>query len=415
LEIWFDFDAGFINWAVKSNAGREVILNKYFVLKLVLLLGLMDLLSIVYLMVFYVTSIDLTFLININFFLLLFVLVLGAFGADFRVLIRSKFNFLFLALFVISVIKLYFSALESDDLSVYFIFTYFYTLAMVLAALLFVSRFHAEDYDDVFRLFYRFAKLYLIIAVVLILCYSFLYFTGSIYYFGLGTNIHYAVPFFVRNGYGLFIVLLSVVALSGKRAVMVNFLVQYGAFYFDRYRRHKIILISLVSSLAVVAYFLITETNLLYRFQAVFAVDWQDETSLVAAFGGRFEELVGIVNYFEMHPLNFFFGAPPGDFYMYVASTGLYDYNDPKNFSHVGPFAFLFRYGLVFTALFYLYGLYLLFKYFDPKFPFYLVFVGILSSSFFGANLFSDPMAWVFIGFFLKYRHVSLNLKKSLR
>lgn len=392
-----------------------MILNKYFVLKLVLLLGLMDLLSIVYLMVFYVTSIDLTFLININFFLLLFVLVLGALGADFRVLIRSKFNFLFLALFVISVIKLYFSALESDDLSVYFIFTYFYTLAMVLAALLFVSRFHAEDYDEVFRLFYRFAKLYLIIAVILILCYSFLYFTGSIYYFGLGTNIHYAVPFFVRNGYGLFIVLLSVVALSGKRAVMVNFLVQYGAFYFDRYRRHKIILISLVSSLAVVAYFLITETNLLYRFQAVFAVDWQDETSLVAAFGGRFEELVGIVNYFEMHPLNFFFGAPPGDFYMYVASTGLYDYNDPKNFSHVGPFAFLFRYGLVFTALFYLYGLYLLFKYFDPKFPFYLVFVGILSSSFFGANLFSDPMAWVFIGFFLKYRHVSLNLKKSLR
>lgn len=390
------------------------MLNKYFVLKLVLILGLMDLLSIIYLMFFYVTSVDVVFLVNFNFILLTILLGLGALGADFRLVVRNRFFSIIFFLILVSILKLQIGLL-GWELDFYYILTYSYALLIMVFSLLFVSRFGVEDYLNVFNIFYHFARIYLTLAVFLISVYAILYFSGVVSYFGMGVNLHYAVPFFVKNGLGFFVALFSIVILSGKRAVMVNFLVQYAFYYLYLYRNNRLFLFFLTAFLFSLIYFLVVETNMLYRFEALFTVKWDDSMSLVAAFGGRFEEILGIINYFKDHPLNLLFGAPPGDFYIYIASTGSHEYNDPRNFSHVGPASFLFRYGLVFTCFFYLYCFYLLVRYFNPGFPFYLVFVGILSSSFFGANLFSDPIAWVFIGFFLKYRHVSLNLKKSLR
>lgn len=353
---------------------------------------------------FYIGFPDLTFLVNFNFFVILFLLLLGSFGADYRVFFRNKFFVLLLFFIALSILKSLFFFMDSAFVSFYFFSTYFYTLAIIFFAMLFASRFNYDDFGMVVRYFTFFARFYLIFAIIFILLYSFLYFSGLINYFGMGANLHYVIPFFIKNGFGLFLVLLSVVLLSGKRAVLINFLFQYLFYFFYRYRNNSYIFYFFAIAFFSVLYTLWSHTELLNRFKAIFDVDFEDSYSLIAAFGGRFEEVIGVVDYFFHNPLSVILGSPPGDFYMYIATSGDYQYNDPKNFSHVGPVAFLFRYGVIFTVLLYASFVYLMIKFYNPYFPFYLVFVGIVFSSFFGANLFSDPISWVFISFFIKYR-----------
>ena len=159
-------------------------------------------------------------------------------------------------------------------------------------------------------------------------------------------------------------------------------------------------------------YYINLTTDLFYRVRSTFDVDFTDEYSVLIAFGGRFEEVVGIFKYFMQNPLKVVFGASPGEYYSFVIDatskifTNSTSYNEPKNYSHVTLFTFLFRYGVLFTVLIYGYFTYLLIKYFDSKYEFYLIYIGILSSSFFGANLMSDPMSWVLIAFFLRFRTI---------
>ena len=76
-------------------------------------------------------------------------------------------------------------------------------------------------------------------------------------------------------------------------------------------------------------------------------------------------------------------------------------YDASKNYSHVTFFGYVFRYGVIFSTFLYLFLFKKIFQYFGSANPYYLVVVGIVSSSFFGANLVIDPTSWLFVGFFL--------------
>ena len=105
---------------------------------------------------------------------------------------------------------------------------------------------------------------------------------------------------------------------------------------------------------------------------------------------------MGVYTYFSQFPERLFFGAPPGDYYTW--SIKVTNYAELKNYAHLTFVAHLFRYGAVITLLIYGGFAYLLVRYFSPRDPLFLCLAGIVSSSFFGANLLSDPTAWLLIG-----------------
>ena len=155
-----------------------------------------------------------------------------------------------------------------------------------------------------------------------------------------------------------------------------------------------------MGAIVLLSNYLITHTELLNRLTMFLEKDITNPDDLAILLSGRFEEFLGVYEYFNEHPSHIFLGAPPGSFYHWVMP--LSDYEATKNYSHLTPLGYLFRYGLLFCVLIYGCFIHALIKFRSSRDPFYLVFVGIFTSSFFGANLIIDPLSWIFIG--LLYR-----------
>ena len=79
------------------------------------------------------------------------------------------------------------------------------------------------------------------------------------------------------------------------------------------------------------------------------------------------------------------------------------DYEAVKSFAHLTWFGYVFRYGLVPTVLLLGYLVSLAVRRMDALNPLWLVFIGVLSSATFGANLFYSPTPWIFIALFVRF------------
>jgi hypothetical protein len=367
------------------------MLKQSTMLSLFLWLATFDIFSIWLLMLMYLTGIDVMFLVNINFIVM--TLFLGVYFFLKRSLGFLTLAFGFVAIF--SVMKLLYAWLLNYPLELKHFFSYSIGSVMPLLALSFVGTMRELSPEVFHQLIRRFAVRYSLIAISGILVYALFYFTGRIAYFGLGTNVHYVFPFIlsgIKSGFLLFLVIL----ISGKRSVLLNFLAQIAVFNSATLKRNPGVFAFVFAFCVAGVVYLYTQTTLLSRFQVFVEMDISDPLFLRLAFSGRFEELIGIYNYFISNPYDLLFGAPPGAYYNWVVDFS--DYEATKNYSHITIFCYIFRYGLIFTTVFYSTMLYYVFRHWSPRSPYFLVFIGVFASSMFGANLIIDPTAWFFIG-----------------
>lgn len=126
-----------------------------------------------------------------------------------------------------------------------------------------------------------------------------------------------------------------------------------------------------------------------------------DTRASIILFGGRLEEITGILEYFQRHPSQTWFGSPPGA--NYVWRIDFSDYLTTKSYSHLTWFGYIFRFGLLPTATLLILLLFYLFRGADTNNPLWLVYVGVLVSATFGANLLSSPSAWIMIALYFRY------------
>jgi len=383
-------------------------------------IALIDALAAWLLIIFYLTGIDLVWSVNIAFIAMTVLLVL-----TFRIQIRvSWFSGFYLFLLIVAVAKAVLSIYLDDGIEVQHIITYFFGLVMPFLALSFTARFSANDRLNVQAVLWLYSHRYTMIAFSAILVYSFLYFSGIVSYFGLGVNLHYVYPFLLSSGKGSTAILFFLIILiSGKRAVLINYLMQTVVHYFSVLRSRPIIDVGMLASLIVGLISAANYTDLLYRFTWFFngEIDFSDAHYMYVSFGGRFEELQGIFEYFAKNPYQLIFGSPPGSFYIWEITEGSEYYAATKNYSHISLAGLIFRYGIVYGFGLYSIFSWMLVKYWSPKDPLYLVFVGIVTSSLFGANLIVDPTSWLFIGLLIslrrgdKYASVGASVSRQLR
>jgi len=390
------------------------MINKFTFLKYILFFGFLDTFSILFLIILYLTGVDLLFLVNINFFTIFIIIVLGSMVGKIHI---NGYILFFLSLLFVSILKVLLLISIDNIINIYYIFTYFYSLLLMIFSFMFVSRFTNDDYEKVLHYFRTFAYYYLSMATIFLIVYIFLYFSGKISYFGMGSNLHIVVPFFMKSGGSFFFFFFALIIIfSGKRAVLINYLVQYLFYFVSYFKKRKILLSFLVVFIVIGIMYLNQTTNIFYRFEALLNVDFSDAYSRLLAFGGRFEEIIGIYDFFNENIWKIFFGSIPGDFYLWILDSyngsGVVtnSYNEPKNYAHLTVVSFLFRYGIIFTSIAIIFLIYIVIKYYNHKSEFYLVFIGILSSSFFGANLLTDPISWIMLAFFFKYKDIKGNL-----
>jgi hypothetical protein len=337
----------------------------------------------------------------------------GSITGDAKKILQNKYVIFCFFVIFISLIKVFLGYIDGANLNSYFIFTHFYSILIMLFSFMFASRFSENDFSHVLKIFRVYAFYYLIIASVFLSIYALLYFSGKISYFGMGSNLHYAIPFYIKS-MPLMLSMFLIVLMSGKRAVLVNTILQYSVYRISIMSYKKLILY--VFFLLVPAFFYLSvETDIMYRFKSTFEVDFSDSYSVLVAFGGRFEEVTGVYNFFINNLGELLFGAYPGEGYRYIVESMHWSdsgemtnsYDIVKNSSHVSLIAYIFRYGIVVTLSVLIYVFYILIRYYNPGSEFYLVFIGILSSSFFGSNLLSDPISWIFISFYLRFKRLN--------
>ncbi len=349
------------------------------------------------LVIFYITGLDFVWLVNVNFLLFFSYLFLNITRAFPSVFLGHLFSFACIA----SVLKLILYAQASRDYDLNHVFSYCFGLIMPIVALSFSARIKYVGYGNLIRIFEDFARTYLMIAAPGVVVYSILYFVGKIEYFGLGVNLHYIYPWFLTGKIMPVFAFLALILISGKRSVLINYLVQTLAYYLPYFKGRPVKKISFIFAFFLSLYLVYTQTTLLDRFSWLFdgAFDFDDPYFLLVSGGGRFEELFGILDYFSAYSYDIIFGSPPGSFYIWAMDWSGYDAS--KNYSHITFFGYIFRYGAIFSILLYLFFFRLMWREIGSTEPLFLVAVGVVSSSFFGANLIIDPTSWLFIGFFL--------------
>lgn len=355
------------------------------------------------LIIMYLTNIDLVWSVNFSFIAMT---VLLAFSISIRFRI-SWFSGFFLFFLVVAVAKAGIFAYSDVGFEVQHLFTYLFGLVMPFLALSFTAGFCADDESTVQAVLQRYVRRYAVIAFSAIVVYSLFYFSGVISYFGLGVNLHYIYPFLLASYKGSSALLfVSLILISGKRAVLINYLAQTAVYYLAELRSRPTLALTMLAALAVGLTMVANYTPLLDRFVWFLRgeIDFSDAHLMYVSFAGRFEELQGIYEYFVKYPYQILFGGPPGAFYIWEVTEGSEYYEATKNYSHVSVFGFVFRYGLVYAVGLYGIFIWMLIKYWAPKDPLYLVFVGVLTSSAFGANLIVDPTSWLFVGLLISLR-----------
>lgn len=378
-------------------------------MRLILALCLLEVVPAIVLILFYL-NINLLELININ----QMVMFCGIVALT-RGVARGAFPFIafVVALLFISIIKSFaLTGLGDYNFQFSAVFTYF--LSLVMPALIITSVFSQKDVSgaEVLQDLRWFSKWFLIIITPILILYAILNMTGRIVYFGFGVNFHYVVPYFLTRG-AVVAMIATLILLSGKRAVLINFLIQLSLFLLGKFRRSPVPITLVVMFLAaVVAASWDSLEFFLRRFTLMIEALASSDLSggllglansyeAILLFGGRLEEVVGIFEYFVQHPGQIWFGSPPGA--NFVWRVDISDFETEKSFAHLTWLGYFFRFGLVPTVILIIYLLYRMVVGWNTQSPIWLVFVGILSSATFGANLFYSPVAWTMIALYLRF------------
>jgi len=373
---------------------KSVRLKKW---EIPLIFSIIDGLSIYIVMMFYYYGTDLSLLININLATSALYLALNYRGLSGPPLLI----FVFLISLFIAFIKIFYQSIYLDDINYRFTFTNVYGLVMPIFALSFCKNLQKSDSVDLVLRFKKLAKIYFIVIGPGMVLYYYLYFTGSISYFGLGFSLQYFLPFVISKLNLNYFLIFAIVLLSGKRAAMVVFIAQSILVNLKVIKRN--ILFGLVGIIlfAVCLVVAFRETDLLHRFNWVFdgSFDINDQQSSVAAAGGRFEEVEEVIRYLDGNMLKYIFGTLPTESYTQEEYT---DRELVKNYTHISFFGYIFRYGIFNATL--IFGSLIWFGFLGIRniTEISIAVVGIIIVSFTGANLMTDPTPWVMIGYYYK-------------
>ena len=292
------------------------------------------------------------------------------------------------------------------------IFPYYYSILM--PTMVFVSIYSQKSVTakTVIQDLRWFSKWFVIIIAPIIVIYAALHFSGQITYFGFGASFHYVAPYFLHRG-GMVFLLASLILISGKRAVLINFLAQLFLFKAGEFRRSPIPILFACFSLAGVLIFIWDDLAFFLRrftlmLEVLSTIDLSDgilglanSYAAIVLFGGRLEEIVGIVEYFTAHPAQIWFGSPPGANYIWRVEIS--ELETAKSYAHLTWFGYLFRFGIIPTGALLIAFIYRLVLGWDTKNPLWLVFFGIILSATFGGNLFYSPVAWTMIALYFRF------------
>tara|TARA_B100001059_G_C17835699_1_gene587957 strand:- start:3744 stop:4868 length:1125 start_codon:yes stop_codon:yes gene_type:complete len=364
-------------------------------LSIALNVALLEALAPILLMTLYLFSVDLVYLIKIPTIiisLLIFPYALKPKYAD----PVSAFAFLLIAL---EIIKLFF--VQEADL--YRIAVRLYSVSLPFIALMFLSGFRSYEDKYVQAMLLNFARRYVFLSIPLMLLYALLYYSGEISYFGMSTNLHYALPYFF-NSLRWPLLICAVIVVTGKRAIILTTALQILLYLKSLFGRSPVKTLFTLVILGVCVSAATNYTQIFSRFEkpdSDSAGYSYDLASLSRATSGRSDELVGIKQYFDENPEKLLFGSLMGEKYVWRVESG--DVVEKKDYSHMSVATYVFRHGLFGLAFF----LVLVFVYFaaQPSFfsPAYVVGIAVLFNSLVGANLVVDIMSWLLIGIGYKF------------
>lgn len=292
------------------------------------------------------------------------------------------------------------------------VFPYLYSL--VMPPIIFSSIYSQKNATgrEILQELRWFSKWFVIVSFPIMGAYIALHYTGRIAYFGFGINFPYAAPYFFHRT-GFVVLFITIILLSGKRAVLVNFIIQWVIYSIGELRRSPIKMIFLlclailfiISALPYLEFFL-------RRFFLMTSV-WSNSGSgfdflsmsgsyeSVAMFSGRLEEIAGVISYYKQHPAQFWFGSPPGANFLWEIDYA--GYTEFKSYAHLTWAGYVFRFGAVPTSLLLVTLIAKLVAGWDAKNPLFLVYVAILSGATFGGNLFYSPVPWAMIALYFRY------------
>ncbi|MCP9754975.1 hypothetical protein EGI26_07395 [Lacihabitans sp. CCS-44] len=343
----------------------------------------------------YLTGIDVFYLIKIT--PVLYVAVIFIFHLK-NVLILKPISILFIATGILSI---FLGIFFGNSLDYKFLMHVYYATIPIIGISFgyhFARSLNTKFYAFLLRIFnYCF---YLTLIVLLIYFY-FHFITGQISYWGFGTDIHILLPFLLNQSKYTFIFLSIVfVLLSGKRATTLNIfldlIIYYSAFIFPI--KLKSLLKYLPFLIALLAVIIIgAQQGAFVRLESSLSFNSEDEYSTLVATGGRWQEVLGIIEHHSKNPIKWLIGAGFGGRYLWEIPFG--GYSEIKHYAHFTPIAYIFIFGIPFTAVLYIMFIKIFIKgWVLRKNPFFILFCVSIFGSFFGANLLVDIKIWVFVG-----------------
>ena len=318
--------------------------------------------------------------------------------------LKFKFSFisyLFLFYFIFS---FFIGLLEGNNIDGMFLSHIYYTSMPILGISFGISL--AQSYDQKFEdYFIKLINICFYVTTLILLVYGYSYFiTGSISYWGFGTDLHLIIPLLLFQGrYFYVIIAVLLVLLSGKRATLLNVAMEFLLIFSYKLKSATVrsfpkLIFSIILILFLFTYAL--NQGAFKRFEATIDYDISDENSMMYATGGRWTEVTGIIDYHNSKPYRWFTGAGFGGRYLWFLP--LENSYELKHYAHFSPVSYIFIYGAPFMIILYTSFLYYFKK--SLKYirnPFVIIFIIGIFSSFFGANLFVDIKLWVFCGIFL--------------
>ena len=161
------------------------------VLSIALNVALLEALAPILLKLLYLFSVDLVYLIKIPTIIITVLISLYALKPKYADPV-STFAFL---LIVLEVIKLFFV----QEVDLYRIAVRLYSVSLPFIALMFLSGFQRYEDKQVQTMLMNFARRYVFFSIPLMFLYALLYYSGEISYFGMSTNLHYALPYFFNS------------------------------------------------------------------------------------------------------------------------------------------------------------------------------------------------------------------------
>jgi hypothetical protein len=320
-----------------------------------------------------------------------------------RNIIISRLSKVFLLLCVIGLPVGIFSSIITDSaFNFQSVYSYYYSCVMPILAMSFGMYLQRNILWTDFLLIRKFFVYAFFSTCGVIFVYFILYKAGVVAYWGLGTNMHYYLPFILTTeSYLLGALGVAVVFFSGKRATSITVLLQACYFLVMKIseRAHgktMLLLIWVCLGGAFLGY--LASAGMLDRLDATVNVSFDDDYSVLVAFGGRWEEVLSILEYFSKNPLGWLVGGGAGGAYSWV--VGFDDYVETKSYAHFTPIGYLFKFGLPISLFIYGYFCYLIYlNWRNVRNPFFLGFFACVCASMFGANLLTDILPWLFCGY----------------